>query len=67
MEGDDEVAEIELRIGRLLGLLRLRSRYRQLRHDVGRAPWRRVGSVDDSALTVDRLEDGLSLRHDGDA
>jgi glycosyltransferase involved in cell wall biosynthesis len=55
MEGDDEVAEIELRIGRLIGLLRLRSRYRQLRLDVTRAQWRRVDSVDNSSLALDRL------------
>lgn len=56
LEGDDDVAEIERRIGRLLGLLRLRSRYRQVRQDIARAPWRRVESVDDLALTPDRLE-----------
>ncbi|MBV8358460.1 MAG: glycosyltransferase family 2 protein [Deltaproteobacteria bacterium] len=62
MEGDDQVAEIDLRIGRLLGLMELRSRYRQLRHDIARAPWRRVGSVDDPALGVGCLEDDLSPR-----
>lgn len=66
LEGDDDVAEIEHRIGRLLGLLRLRSRYRQLRHEIARAPWRRVRSVDASALTPDHLEVNLSLRQDGD-
>src|SRR5271166_5492963 len=46
MEGDDEVAEIELRIGRLLGLLRIRSRYRQLRREIALASWRRLDSLD---------------------
>jgi glycosyltransferase involved in cell wall biosynthesis len=46
MEGDDEAAEIEFRTGRLLGLLRLRSRYGQLRREIGRALWRRIDAVD---------------------
>jgi GT2 family glycosyltransferase len=66
MQGDDDVVEIEHRIGRLFGLLRLRSRYPQLRREIARAPWRRVGSVDGSALAIDRLEDGLSLRYEDD-
>jgi glycosyltransferase involved in cell wall biosynthesis len=45
MEGDDEVAKIDMRIGRLVGLLRLRSRYGQVRRDVARASWRKVNSV----------------------
>jgi glycosyltransferase involved in cell wall biosynthesis len=53
MEGDDEVAESELRIGRLVGLLRLRSHYGQLCHDVARASWRRLDSLPDSALRPD--------------
>jgi glycosyltransferase involved in cell wall biosynthesis len=59
-EGDDQVPDIELRIGRLLGLVRLRSRYRHFRLEVARAPWRRVDSVDDQALSVDSLLNGLS-------
>jgi cellulose synthase/poly-beta-1,6-N-acetylglucosamine synthase-like glycosyltransferase len=62
MEGDDEVADIELRIGRLLGLLRLRSRYGQLRQDVARARWRRVDALADAASTRDCLEGGILLR-----
>lgn len=60
MEGDDQVTEIDLRIGRLLGLMELRSRYRQIRCDVAEARWRRVDSVNDSALGVDRLKADLS-------
>jgi glycosyltransferase involved in cell wall biosynthesis len=56
MEGDDQVAKIELRLGRLIGLLRLRSKYDQIRFDVAHARWRRVDSVNASPLTLDRLE-----------
>lgn len=62
MEGDDEVAEIELRLGRLIGLLRLRSQYDQIRSDVAHAPWRRVDSVNASPLTLDRLEGPVSVQ-----
>jgi hypothetical protein len=41
MEGDNTAADLELRIGRLIGLLRLRSRYVTLRHEIAHAPWRR--------------------------
>ena len=40
MEGDDDIAEIEVRLGRLAGLLQLRSRYGLLRRDVAQARWR---------------------------
>jgi glycosyltransferase involved in cell wall biosynthesis len=62
MEGDDEIAQIELRIGRLVGLLRLRSRYGQLRQEVARAPWRRVDTLADSAVGPGCLESGMLLR-----
>jgi cellulose synthase/poly-beta-1,6-N-acetylglucosamine synthase-like glycosyltransferase len=42
MDGDDEVAEIEVRIGRLIGLVHLRSSYGVLRRDIARAPWRKA-------------------------
>lgn len=42
MEGDDEVADIEIRLGRLLGLLQLRSRYGLLRKEIAQAAWRRT-------------------------
>lgn len=41
MEGQNAAAELEVRIGRLIGLLRLRSRYMTLRHEIAHAPWRR--------------------------
>jgi glycosyltransferase involved in cell wall biosynthesis len=41
MEGEKAAAELEVRIGRLIGLLRLRSRYMTLRHEIAHAPWRR--------------------------
>jgi glycosyltransferase involved in cell wall biosynthesis len=43
MEGDDAVAEIEFRFGRLLGLMQLRSSYGLLRRDIARAAWRKAG------------------------
>jgi glycosyltransferase involved in cell wall biosynthesis len=46
MEGDDDVAKIEFRTGRLLGLLRLRSKYGRLRREIARAVWRRIDVVD---------------------
>jgi glycosyltransferase involved in cell wall biosynthesis len=42
MEGDDEVAEIDIRIGRLLALLRLRASYGAFRRDLADAPWRKT-------------------------
>jgi hypothetical protein len=42
MEGDDEVADIEIRIGRLLGLAQLRSSYRLLFRNVAGAQWRKA-------------------------
>ena len=42
MESDDAVAAIELRAGRLIGLLRLRAGYGELRKDVARAQWRKI-------------------------
>jgi hypothetical protein len=39
LEGDDDVVYLELGVGRLIGLLRLRSRYGSLRFDIARAPW----------------------------
>ena len=41
LEGDDDVLYLELGIGRLIGLLRLRSQYGLLRREIARAPWRR--------------------------
>jgi glycosyltransferase involved in cell wall biosynthesis len=41
MEGNDDIADIELRFGRLLGFLELRSRYGAIRREIVRAPWRR--------------------------
>jgi hypothetical protein len=41
MEGDNTAADLKLRIGRQIGLLRLRSRYMTLRHEIAHAPWRR--------------------------
>jgi glycosyltransferase involved in cell wall biosynthesis len=46
MEGDDEVAQIELRVGRLIGFLRLRSQYRQIRREIANASWRRIDLAD---------------------
>jgi hypothetical protein len=45
MEGDDEIIEIEKRIGKLIGLARMRSRYRSARRDVAQAAWRRLDSM----------------------
>jgi glycosyltransferase involved in cell wall biosynthesis len=42
LEGDDDVINLELRVGRLIGLLQLRSRYGSLRREIARAPWRRT-------------------------
>jgi hypothetical protein len=42
LEGDDNVIRAELSIGRIIGLLRLRSRYGLSYRDVARAPWRRT-------------------------
>jgi glycosyltransferase involved in cell wall biosynthesis len=41
MEGNDDIADIELRFGRLLGFLALRSRYAAIRRDIARGPWHR--------------------------
>ena len=59
MEGDDDVAEIEFRTGRLLGLLRLRSKYGRLRREIARAVWRRIDVVDCSVPQVDGVGHGL--------
>jgi glycosyltransferase involved in cell wall biosynthesis len=45
MEGDDEIADLEVRLGRLFALARLRSSYGRIRRDVANAPWR-VGFVE---------------------
>jgi GT2 family glycosyltransferase len=45
MEGNDDAADIELRFGRLLGFLALRSRYAAIRRDIACAPWRRRDSL----------------------
>jgi len=45
MEGDDETIEIEKRIGKLIGLARMRSRYSSARRDVAHAAWRRCDSM----------------------
>jgi glycosyltransferase involved in cell wall biosynthesis len=42
MEGDDTVAQIEFRLGRLVGLARLRSSYGAIRRDIARASWRKA-------------------------
>lgn len=42
MVGDDEVAEMEIRLGRLIGLLHLRSEYGVLRKDIAQAGWRKT-------------------------
>jgi glycosyltransferase involved in cell wall biosynthesis len=39
MEANDDIADIECRLGRLIGLLRLRSRYSKLYREIRRAPW----------------------------
>jgi hypothetical protein len=39
-EGDHDMAEFEIRLGRLLGLTKLRSRYKLYRRDVANARWR---------------------------
>lgn len=44
MDGDDDIADIEWRLGRLIGLLRLRSRYIGLRSEIVRASWRNRSS-----------------------
>ena len=41
LEGDDDVVFPKLDIGRLIGLLRLRSQYGSLRREIARPPWRR--------------------------
>ena len=41
MYDDDDAPDIEWRVGRLVGLIRMRSRYISLRHDIGNAPWRK--------------------------
>jgi glycosyltransferase involved in cell wall biosynthesis len=42
MEGDDAVAQMEFRLGRLLGLARLRSNYGLLRREIACASWRKA-------------------------
>jgi hypothetical protein len=44
MEGDDDIADIEWRVGRLIGLLRLRARYMTLRREIVHASWRKRDS-----------------------
>ena len=51
MEGDDDATDIELRLGRLLGLVTLRSRYAAIRRDISLAPWRRREIVFGAANT----------------
>jgi len=41
MYDDDDAPDIEWRVGRLVGLIRLRSRYISMRHHIRNAPWRR--------------------------
>ena len=41
MYDDDDAPDIEWRVGRLVGLIRMRSRYISLQHDIGNAPWRK--------------------------
>jgi len=41
MYDDDDAPDIEWRVGRLVGLIRLRSRYISMRHHIRDAPWRR--------------------------
>ena len=41
MYDDDAAPDIEWRVGRLTGLIRLRSRYITLRHEISNASWRR--------------------------
>jgi glycosyltransferase involved in cell wall biosynthesis len=65
MEGDDEVAQIEIRIGRLLALSRLRASYEAFRRDLADAPWRKTdhlleGSTPDCSDTAD-LKDAKAL------
>jgi glycosyltransferase involved in cell wall biosynthesis len=50
-EGDDEVVAIEFDIGRLRGLLRLRSRYAEIRREIALARWRRIDSFHENAAT----------------
>jgi hypothetical protein len=45
MEGDDDATDIELRFGRLLGFVALRSRYAAIRREIALAPWRRCDTV----------------------
>jgi glycosyltransferase involved in cell wall biosynthesis len=59
MEGDDDVAQIEFRTGRLLGLLRLRSKYGRLRREIARAVWRRFDAVDSFFPQVEGVGQGL--------
>jgi len=56
MEGDDEIAEIETRLGFLIGLWRVRSHYTQMKFDVAKASWRRIDSVYSPPLSLDQLE-----------
>ena len=41
MYDDDDAPDIEWRVGRLVGLMRLRSRYLSMRHHIRNAPWRK--------------------------
>jgi glycosyltransferase involved in cell wall biosynthesis len=42
LEDDDDVIHLELALGRLIGLARLRGRYGSLHHEIARAAWRRT-------------------------
>ena len=46
LEGDDAIVYLELGIGRLIGLLRLRSQYGSLRREIALAPWRRTEQLE---------------------
>lgn len=45
LEGRDDIVFLEQSVGRLLGLLRLRSQYGRLHREIARAPWRRTELV----------------------
>lgn len=45
MDGDPEVLEIENIVGKMIGLLKLRSSYRAIRREVREAPWRKRESL----------------------
>jgi glycosyltransferase involved in cell wall biosynthesis len=45
MDGDPEVLEIEHIVGKMIGLLKLRSSYKAIRREVREAPWRKRESL----------------------